>query len=169
MSYIEKIAKEFPVGNAAGWCKSVKEVSNLAASAAQFIVVGSITAEERQGNPGNTFDGESLNSLGMPNLGIEKIIQIGPQMIRIAHKAGKAIILNVAAVQSLTEFKELVSLAVTTGFDGVELNTGCPNLVVEGKRKPIASHDPSLVGEIANQSKDIAKYLKPTTISVCLS
>ena len=55
MLFIENISKDFPVGNAAGWCKSVDEVRKLAESAAQFVVVGSITAQFRGGNPGNTL------------------------------------------------------------------------------------------------------------------
>ena len=44
------INPDFPVGNAAGWCKSTPETEELVASAAQFITVGSITCEYRPGN-----------------------------------------------------------------------------------------------------------------------
>lgn len=134
------INPDFPVGNAAGWCKSIEEVRNLARSAAEFIVVGSITMEERGGNPGNTFNGESLNSLGLPNMGVEKLKEVGPEMVHIAHEAGKKIILSIAG-SSPEEYEKLAKIAFELGFDGVEVNGGCPNVVEGGKRKPIACFD----------------------------
>lgn len=133
---------DFPVGNAAGWCKSVAEVEALAKSAASFIVVGSITMEPRDGNPGNTFNGDplfTLNSLGLPNPGIDKLEEIGPEMVRIAHAAGKPIIASVAGFFA-EEFGELASRAQRSGFDGIEVNLGCPNVADGGKRKPIFSY-----------------------------
>lgn len=137
-----KINSEFPVGNAAGHCKSLEEVRHLAESAASVIVVGSITLKQRDGNPGNTFNGDStfgLNSLGLPNPGIVRISEIGPEMVRTAHIAGKPIILSVAGF-SPDEFRELARASYEIGFDGVELNLGCPNVADDGKRKPIISH-----------------------------
>lgn len=140
---------EFPVGNAAGHCKSLQEVERLAQSAVSVIVVGSITLLQREGNPGNTFNNDSLfglNSLGLPNPGIEYIRTVGPEMVRVAHKAGKLIILSVAGF-SPNEFKELVRVAYNAGFDGVELNLGCPNVADGGKRKPVISYRKELVFE----------------------
>lgn len=137
----------FPVGNAAGHCKSVQEVQALALSAASSIVVGSITLEERTGNPGNTWNGDplfGLNSLGLPNPGLKKLYTTGPEMIRIAHAVGKPIILSVAGF-SPGEFEKLAREAWEIGFDGVELNLGCPNVADDGKRKPIISYRPLFV------------------------
>lgn len=136
----------FPVGNAAGWCKTVDKVHNLARSAAEFIVVGSITIEERAGNPGNTF-AIPLNSLGLPNMGIEKLKEVAPDMILIAHEAGKKIILSIAA-DTPEKYGKLARIAQDLGFDGIEVNGGCPNVVDGGKRKPIASFDPEATEEI---------------------
>lgn len=142
-----RIDPSFPIGNAAGWCKSVAEVASLAQSAASFIVVGSITMEPRDGNPGSTFNGDSvftLNSLGLPNPGIEKLEEIGPEMIRIAHAAGKPIIASIAGFIP-EEFRELAQRAQRIGFDGIEINLGCPNVADKGKRKPIIAYRPQLV------------------------
>jgi dihydroorotate dehydrogenase (fumarate) len=142
-----KINPQFPVGNAAGECKSIEEVRILAKSAVSFIVVGSITMESRDGNPGNTFNGDpifTLNSLGLPNPGIEKIREIGPDMVRIAHAAGKPIIMSAAGLIP-DEFGDLACAAQEIGFDGVELNFGCPNVADKGKRKPIISYRHELV------------------------
>ncbi|MDD2657502.1 MAG: dihydroorotate dehydrogenase [Candidatus Pacebacteria bacterium] len=141
------IDSAFPVGNAAGHCKSVSEVQSLARSSASFIVVGSITLEERAGNSGNTFNGDPvfcLNSLGLPNPGIEKLKEIGPAMVMLAHAAGKPIILSVAGLSPI-EFGKLADEAYDVGFDGIELNLGCPNVVSVGERKPIISYRRKLV------------------------
>lgn len=142
-----KINPDFPVGNAAGWCKSVAEVEALAKSAAGFIIVGSITMNQRDGNPGNTFNGDpvfTLNALGLPNPGIEKFEEIGPEMARIAHEAGKPIIASIAGFIP-EEFGELARRVEKIGFDGAEVNLGCPNVADDGKRKPIISYRPQLV------------------------
>ena len=141
------INPEFPVGNAAGWCKSVSEVKALAQSTASFIVVGSITLKQRDGNPGNVFNGDlygGLNSLGLPNPGIERIREIGPEMCQIAHKAGKPIIMSVAGLTPY-EFETLTRAAHKIGFDGVELNMGCGNIADEEERKPVISFRRKLV------------------------
>lgn len=137
----------FPVGNAAGWCKSLEEVERLAKSAAQFIVVGSITLLPRDGNSGNTFNGDeafTLNALGLPNPGIERIESIGPDMIRAAHTKEKPIIISIAGFTP-EEFSLLAKKARAIGFDGVEFNLGCPNVADGGKRKPIISYRPDLI------------------------
>ena len=137
----------FPVCNAAGHCKNIAEVERLARSAVSGIVVGSITVLPRDGNPGNTFNGDlvyGLNSLGLPNPGIEKIREIGPEMIRIAHAADKPILMSAAGF-SPDEFAVLAKAAIDTGFDGVEINVGCPNVADGGKRKAIVSYHRTLM------------------------
>lgn len=146
MQIIERISKDFPVGNAAGWCKSVTEVERLAWSAAQFILVGSITVPYSPGNSGNTFNGINLNSLGLPNGGLDDTHQVGSQMVRLAHANCKPIIMSGAAKEA-GEVKELATAALEMGFDGYEDNAGCPNVVDGGKRKPIPSFDLNLLKE----------------------
>lgn len=160
MSLIERINTDFPVGNAAGWCKSVEEVEKLAASAAQFIVVGSITVNERLGNPGNTFNGFSLNSLGLPNPGLRKIADLAGEMVSIAHAARKPIILSVAGFTQ-DEYCLLTQVAQALDFDGVEINLGCPNVVEGNKRKPIASLDLQLTETIVDLCVTSLKFDYP--------
>lgn len=143
------IDSRFSVCNAAGHCKDLQEVERLAASAASAIIVGSITLLPRDGNPGNTFNGDpvfGLNSLGLPNPGIKKIREIGPQMARIAHEMGKPIIMSAAGLAP-DEFDSLCFGAFQANFDGVELNVGCPNVADGGKRKPIFSYRRELLRE----------------------
>jgi dihydroorotate dehydrogenase (fumarate) len=155
MSLIEKISRDFPVGNAAGHCKTLEEVVVLAQSAAQFIVVGSITVLKRDGNPGNTFNG-NLNSLGLPNLGIEYLRQVGRGMVKVAHDAGKLIFLSIDGF-SPEEYFSLALVAVECGFDGIEINAGCPNVVDGGKRKEILSFSPIMLGYVVQGVLHIAK------------
>lgn len=153
-----KIDYRFPVGNAAGWCKSIPEVATLSRSAASFIVVGSITLLHRDGNPGNTFNGDSvfsLNSLGLPNPGIHQIREIGTEMVHTAHEVGKPIILSVAGL-SPDEFLGLTRVAYGVGFDGIELNLGCPNVADGGSRKPIISYRKSLVYDSLSSAFEFA-------------
>lgn len=144
------ITKEFPVGNAAGWCKSLREVHSLAQSAASFIIVGSITMEPREGNPGNTFNGDTmygLNSLGLPNPGINAIERESKEMIQAAQDEEKPIILSIAGF-SPEEYAQLAVRAYACGFNGIELNLGCPNVVAKSKRKPIICYQADLVRKI---------------------
>jgi dihydroorotate dehydrogenase (fumarate) len=141
------IDASFPVTNAAGECKSLAEVVKLSQTTVSAIVVGSITLLKRDGNPGQTFNGDlvfGLNALGLPNPGIEEIKKVGPEMIRVAHAVGKPIILSVAGF-SVYDYYELARSASDIGFDGVELNLGCPNVVDCGKREPIFSYRSRLV------------------------
>ena len=149
----------FPVANAAGWCKTIDEVRNLSRSATEVIVVGSITVPERSGNPGNTF-AIPLNSLGLPNMGIEKLKKIGPEMVRIAHEARKKAIMNIAGFDP-KEYRQLARAAQEMGFDGIEINLGCPNVADGGKRKPIASLDLRLTEEIVGLSSSAVKVHDP--------
>ena len=164
MSLIDNISRDFPVGNAAGHCKTLEEVIVLAQSAAQFIVVGSITVPQRDGNPGNPFNNINLNSLGLPNRGAEYIRQVGREMVKVAHDAGKLIFLSIAGF-SPEEYFELAKVAVECGFDGIEINAGCPNAVDGGKRKEILCFNSVALEHVVQGVVQIAK-LGPTQLYV---
>jgi len=137
--------------NAAGWCKDVATVRKLSRTPVVEITVGSITKETRPGNEGSVFwqspDGTyALNSLGLPNPGIEKYREILPEMQAIANDAGKALRVSIAGF-SPVEYAELAH-AVAPHADVIEINLGCPNVWGEGGQKPIASFDVSLMREI---------------------
>ena len=146
-----KINNDFPVGNAAGWCKTIEEVEKLSRSTAQVILVGSFTIEPRSGNSGTVFNNRDLNSLGLPNGGRPYLKEHGKKMVEIAHSAGKLIFLSVAGL-SVVEYAERTAIAMDTGFDGVEENLGCPNIMKGKKRKPIISFDVRLTEEILKRT-----------------
>ncbi len=164
------INPEFPVGNAAGWCKSVTQAQHLLEGTASFIVMGSFTLKQRDGNPGNTSNGDDrymLNSLGLPNPGIEALLQSEDLtgLFQRAEEQDVPIILSVAGFNP-AEYHTLVRQAVDTGFPGVEINLGCPNVVEGSERKPIASFDPPLVRQILF---GVAKLMQRHFISVKVS
>lgn len=162
------VDSNFPVGAAAGWCKTVDDVRELARSTASFLVVGSYTVLPRDGNPGNVFNGMSefsLNSLGMPNLGIEYLKSYGHEMVKLAHVREKPIYLSIAGF-SPWEYGILAHVAIEIGFDGVEVNMGCPNVADGGKRKAIASFDPQMVHAILSE---IGTSMKETILTVKVS
>lgn len=147
---IGKVTVSPAVYNGAGTIKKVEEVREAArCESAGAILVGSITVAERPGNTGNVFwvgPHGSLNSLGIPNGGIPYYRQHLPEMVRIAHDAGKPLFVSVAGFKP-EEFGELAGVATEGGADGVELNFGCPNIWDTGEQKGIFSFYPEMIVE----------------------
>ena len=145
------INSSFPVGCAAGGCKSPQEVLKLLQGPSAFVVMGSITLQPRDGNPGTTSNGDDLymlNSLGLPNPGINALrSREMNDVLAVARDLEKPVILSIAGF-SPVEYQELTLAALEIGFSGVELNLGCPNVIEGSKRKPIACFDSRLVNEI---------------------
>lgn len=156
---------ESPWGNAGGVVKTIEDVEMMAKTGVGWIEAGSYTHEPRLGNAWNSernqFDntvyyhnpenGETFNSLGMPNKGIDIVEKEIPEMVRIAHSFGKALLINIAPVsyEPARESAELVRRAYTAGADGVILNAGCPNVVTEdGGRHEILSRSPDALAEV---------------------
>ena len=147
------IPLDHPIMNGAGWaCKTLEDVHVLAKAPVSAIVVGSITKEPRSGNPGSVFWQDpagvySLNSLGLPNQGWPYYGENLQHMKRIAHDAGKPLMVSIACF-SPEEYAELAGLVASEDVDVVELNLGCPNVWGPGGQKPIASYEPRLIEEI---------------------
>lgn len=139
---------EHPVMNAAGTCKRVDDVVELARSASSAVMIGSITTQPREGNAGDVYrrgdDGFSLNSLGLPNPGAKHYHEELPVIVELAHAQGKPLIVSVAGF-SPGENADLAHLVLDHGADIVELNLGCPNVWVGNEQKRIASFDPHLI------------------------
>ncbi len=142
---------EHPIMNAAGTCKTVEDVSKIAKSASAAIMVGSVTTKPRTvNNIGNVFHSNpeyALNSLGMPNPGLEWYKSQLPSMATIATGAGKPLFVSVAGF-SPAEYAQLGYEVLLAGAHGVELNLGCPNIWDSSQQKKIPSFDPCLLAEI---------------------
>jgi dihydroorotate dehydrogenase (fumarate) len=157
-----------PLMNGGGCCKTVEHVRELSQSLAGGIVIGSFTKEQRDGNPGNVWwvgSGVALNSLGMPNGGKQYLLDHLKEMVAIAHDAGKVLIVNVAGFNTL-EYCELAGACLNLGADAVELNLGCPNVVVGTARKPIASFDMDVMCDILFHVSSIVGKSAPIWMKV---
>jgi len=149
------IRLEHPLMNAAGTCKTLEDVRKLARSATAAIMVGSITKEPRPSNSGSVYwsePGFSVNSLGLPNPGIDYYRDKFPEMEAVAREARKPLLASVAGF-SPEEYAYLADAAFE-GADAVELNLGCPNVWQGSKQKRIACFDPLLVAEILRCVED---------------
>ncbi len=130
-----------------GICKTLFDVEKLLSNIdLHAIEFGSITEKERLGNPGTRiFDSDerfTVNSVGMQNLGSIKYRTILGDIISKVHAKGKKLIVNVAGVDSLQEYVNLVKLCHIVGADGIVLNFGCPNVLDDGAQHSILSFDP---------------------------
>lgn len=144
------IQLEHPLMNAAGTCKSLEDVKKLARSSTAAIMVGSGTVEERGGNEGEVYWYEpmfSLNAWGLPNPGAVKYRKMLPEMVDVAHSAGKPLFMSVAGF-SPAEYADLAEMVLEGGVDFVELNLGCPNVWHDGEQKRIVSFDTELDAEV---------------------
>ncbi|KQC38554.1 dihydroorotate oxidase [Frankia sp. ACN1ag] len=156
MSALAGVALEHPVMNAAGTCKSVRDVDVFARSAVAAIVVGSITRQPRTGNAGNVYwPGRvySINALGLPNRGLDYYGAHLPGMVERAHEAGKPLIVSVAGFD-VGEYRELAEVVAQAGVDLIELNLACPNVWDGGAQKRIACFDPGQTAAICTAVGD---------------
>ena len=122
--------------NAAGpGCTTLAELEGLGASQAGAIVTKSMTREARTGNPEPRYHDVplgSINSMGLPNLGVEEYCRLLPRL----REFGKPVIASVAALEA-DELAPSVRLASEAGFDLIEANLSCPNLIGH----PIVAYD----------------------------
>jgi dihydroorotate dehydrogenase (fumarate) len=142
----------FSVGlmNAAGWAKTLEQAATLArVPVLSHVVVGSFTVAHREGNTGGTNfrvfpDGTSINSLGLPNGGLDYILSTVKDMVAGIRFSGKKSVVSIAGF-SPVEFAELAGAVCGIGADIIEVNGGCPNVLLEeGKKVPI-SFEPDAV------------------------
>lgn len=166
-----------PWGNAGGVVKTPEEVELMAHTGVGWIEAGSYTLEAREGNGPNgevTYHhtaetGETFNSLGMPNKGMDAVGKQIPEMAEIAHSFGKKLVVNVAPVsdQPVNESRELVFRAYASGADAVLLNAGCPNVVTEdGERHEILSHNAPILGKVVLGLQGITEKYPPVFIRI---
>lgn len=150
---------EFSLGNAAGWIKSPSEsFAKLVRSAATEITAGSFTIMKKDGNPEPRYWSDrsntgvtSINSLGLPNCGIEEEVTTF-RMLRMMNETckaqGKKLRVSIAGF-SVEEFHMLMRAMVKHLPDvEIEINFGCPNVIVEGAQKPISSFNLKMMDEV---------------------
>ena len=151
------MATKFTVGPSAGFVKTLADAERALASGASIIVLGSYTLKERKGNEGPRLyvgPGDhplilngSLNSYGMPNLGIESLRSWLPDFVKRANDKGVKVRVSVAAF-SVDEYLACVRI-LSEFYDGeIEFNFGCPNVWEGSKQHRIVSFDFDVMGQI---------------------
>lgn len=121
------VSLENCVFNASGpRCVSLEELKALGESKAGAILTKSCTVLFREGNPEPRYrdiEGGSLNSMGLPNLGYEKYIELSPQLKQF----GKPVLASVAGL-TLEDNKKIFEAMNSSDFDAIEFNLSCPNI-----------------------------------------
>lgn len=141
----QSILLERPFLNASGvWCQTREELLELNGSQIGGIITKSITLEPRDGNPEpryyhNQEEGWSINSMGLPNGGIDYYLEIVPEITKplIFSVAGLTLEENKAIIERIYSYFQKNQLLDVVGKYGIELNPSCPNLV----NKPNLGYD----------------------------
>jgi len=117
-----------PIYNASGpLCTSLKELLAIAESSSAAVLSKSCTLQPRSGNPEPRyfeFVGGSINSMGLPNLGYRKYLEIFPQLT----KFNKPLIASVSGL-SLDDNLKIITAFNDLLIDAMEINLSCPNVV----------------------------------------
>lgn len=147
----------FSIGNAAGFIKGPgKQFDDMLRSAATEITIGSITLLPRDGNLGDVYvalpDGTSVNSLGLPNPGLDHTLRVASDMSRRAEQAGKELRWSIAGF-TYEEYGDLA--AGLSPFGKIELNLGCPNVWAAGGQKDIVSFNLKMMEDTFNRVGDL--------------
>lgn len=179
----------WPWGNAGGVVKTVEDVRRMAQTGGGWIEAGSYTLEKRLGNGydpetgeprldsktgqpvrlyhHNLDTGETYNSLGMPNKGMDVVETEIPSMVDIASSFNKKLVVNVAPVSNdpATETRELVVRAYEAGADAVLVNAGCRNVVTAGGgRKEVLSFNADALGTALRGLRGVAERYFPVFV-----
>lgn len=164
---------KMPFGNGAGAVKTLEQVKQACRSSVTQVTVGSVTFNERPGNIGETYyyhptEHWSLNSLGLPNVGMVKYLQLMPDLVRICKDNNKELWFSIAGF-SPDEYGVMARELLTHGADGVELNLSCPNVWTDGKPKRMPAEDPSLARAVFVTVQDATQKLNNRKFKVKLS
>lgn len=146
------------VTNAAGMVKTPAEVRELLrAQVLTHVTVGSITVDEREGNPEPNYwvspEGDyALNARGLPCRGLPyyKETRWGEEIAALVHEAGKKLVVSIVSTQSEDDWVELAKWAVGIGANIIELNGSCPNKWRDGVREGMVADDPDAIDQVVD-------------------
>lgn len=152
-----------PVGLAAGFIKEPGHVTDdLLRSAADFITLGAVTEEPREGNPqprearwDDHPDGEAyINALNLPNLGVHATANFLPELSRRIASTGKTLRVNVTPTRS-GGVKHILQVLgrnpLHTEIERYEINLACPNHREGDNLHPVLAFDIRAVEDILDQ------------------
>jgi dihydroorotate dehydrogenase (fumarate) len=126
---------ESPIYNASGpLCVTEEELDAIDASESSVVLTKSCTLEPRLGNGLPRYQGfswGSINSMGLPNLGVNSYLAYAEKTGRKSQRQKKPLCISVAGLSVLENETILKRVSDSYLFDALELNLSCPN--VSGK------------------------------------
>lgn len=189
-----ELNSDFPFMNAAGSVNGAGEENfnrdfmDVVRAPGGVVMIGSVTIPFKEGNEpkygGPVYrhiseTGLTYNSMGLPNLGIERFSQILPELVGIAHDHDKKLALSLAPLTQDPgkEWVKMAAVSLETGVDIIEFNAGCPNIFdAQGNPKTVLSLQPDVMGEALQYveeklGSDFAAGIKlsPTPVSDFIS
>ena len=113
-------------------CTTLEELKEIDNSDSCYILTKSATLEPREGNPkpryyDNNFG--SVNSMGLPNKGID-------YYINIANEFKKPYIISMSGLnldENMIMIDKIITALATKKIYGIEINLSCPNIVGKGQ------------------------------------
>lgn len=151
------MSTRFTVGPSAGFVKTQADAERALASGASIIVIGSFTLKKRDGNEGPRLYASpseyaimpkgSLNSYGMPNLGVESLRSWLPDFVKRARDQGVKVRVSLAGF-SVEDYLACVRILSEFYHGEIEFNFGCPNVWDGGKQHRIVSFDFDVMRQI---------------------
>jgi dihydroorotate dehydrogenase (fumarate) len=161
---LQEILRPGYTGNASGVCDITGEqLQELFDSDADFVVTKSITLDGRKGNEeprlvgGIVHKHDTLNSVGLPNLGVDEYERIFPAL----KKHGKPLVVSISysptAEGTMEEQYKELSRRLSKYADVLEVNASCPNLGPQ-----ITANDPEKVRSIL----EIVKFDGPILVKL---
>jgi len=138
--------KEILFGNAAGVSRDPKQLTAFVRAGATMATFGTIRQNPYSGNAGENFfydetTGNAVNALGVPDAGIKAHLPTLTKLCQNFH--GAKLVVSIMGdntfdpdVYTYMAHKLLVNGAAHI----VEGNFACPNIEVDGKRKPVVSY-----------------------------
>jgi dihydroorotate dehydrogenase len=155
-----------PFGPAAGAISGnnleemAKNTEDVAKSLAEGVKYGSLTFSGGVGNTldhypvyyHNTITGQTVNSIGLANIGIDAGLEFQKKYQPLVESYGKPLIPSISpgkGEQAFVVLPEMTGRLVKAGAKIIEVNLSCPNKITEGEqREPILGYDRDAVEEL---------------------
>lgn len=172
-----ELVNTLPWGTAAGTTKDPRMAIRYAQAGAKIVTFGSITWDQRDGNKGDNFyyderTGNSINALGIPNAGFNHYLPLLAELKKEVNALGAELWVSISAGNAFVpqEYEDMtVNLFAWEAADVVAGNFSCPNIEVNGKRKPVVCYDLQAYTEgikamrAASRGRPIAVKIAPIT------
>ena len=164
----------FKIGLGAGVVKGPSHLTaDLLACPASFVVWGSNTEFEREGNPDPTYyydeeTGASYNAIGLKNSGSEKVPSMFKEMARLAEEADKKLRISLAPTGPGSLRKSLMRTVITplrTALE-YELNAACPNHREGDHLHEVLACDPQALRELLEETHGFQLMSSQTALKI---